>query len=351
MPEVNTVEQDGMTLAAVRSVIRRRAEVIPLLEQLAALVPGDVATGPPVLVLRYVSSVRDGTLVDLGFPVKEPVVRKGVETVHLRPCRCLSVIHSGPLSGLGDAYGALFGLASERGIVSDEYGLEILHEFSDTDRCRVEARLVVHPWEDLFHEGIGRHLVPGEVEDVFGGCRRLHLGSSLDERFGEVKAALERLEPVSDGYARYESLSGCAHVFPREQIAKLREVFLAAREQGLSFYRSVDRVTAFMEQDPGWGEKAVREGTTVYTSKGPRDREAWDRASSPADRARAACFCPIIRERLQEGMPRFFCYCGAGWYRQQWEGATGVPVRVEILSSLLHGDDACRFAVTFPEAD
>jgi hypothetical protein len=351
MPEVKTVEQDGMTLAAVRSVIRRRAEAIPLLEELAALVPGDAVKGPPVLVLRYVSSVREGTLVDLGFPVEEPVARKGVETVHLRPCSCLSVIHSGPLSGLGDAYGALFGHASERGIISDEYGLEILHDFSNADRCRVEARLVVHPWEDLFHDGLGRHLDPGEREEVFGGCRRLQLGSSLDERFREVKAALERLEPRIDDFARYECLSGCAHVFPREQIAKLRDVFRAAREEGLSFCRSVDRVTAFMEQDPGWGEKAFREGTTVYASKGPRDREAFDRASSPEDRARAACFCPIIRERLQAGMPRFFCYCGAGWYRQQWEGATGVPVRVEILSSLLRGDDACRFAVTFPGSE
>jgi predicted hydrocarbon binding protein len=52
---------------------------------------------------------------------------------------------------------------------------------------------------------------------------------------------------------------------------------------------------------------------------------------------------------MGQGMPTTFCYCGAGWYRQQWEGAMGRPVTVEIVKSVLRGDDACQFAIYLPQ--
>jgi predicted hydrocarbon binding protein len=48
-------------------------------------------------------------------------------------------------------------------------------------------------------------------------------------------------------------------------------------------------------------------------------------------------------------MPTAFCYCGAGWYRQQWEGAIGRPVTIEIVKSVLKGDEVCQFAIQLPE--
>jgi predicted hydrocarbon binding protein len=44
-----------------------------------------------------------------------------------------------------------------------------------------------------------------------------------------------------------------------------------------------------------------------------------------------------------------FCFCGAGWFRQQWEGAIGKPVRIEVVKSVLKGDDVCQFAIHLPE--
>lgn len=89
-------------------------------------------------------------------------------------------------------------------------------------------------------------------------------------------------------------------------------------------------------------------GRTLYSSKKPRDPAKFEAATSKAEKARAYCFCPIIRNHLDGGMPTTFCYCGAGWYRQQWEGAVGKPVRIEIVESLLQGDDRCTFAIHLP---
>jgi predicted hydrocarbon binding protein len=49
-------------------------------------------------------------------------------------------------------------------------------------------------------------------------------------------------------------------------------------------------------------------------------------------------------------MSRTYCYCGAGWYQQLWDGIMGQPVRVEVLKSILQGDDRCSFAIHLPLA-
>jgi len=49
-------------------------------------------------------------------------------------------------------------------------------------------------------------------------------------------------------------------------------------------------------------------------------------------------------------MPLTYCYCGAGWFRQQWETATGRPVAmVEVVRSALKGDLVCEFATHLAE--
>ena len=45
------------------------------------------------------------------------------------------------------------------------------------------------------------------------------------------------------------------------------------------------------------------------------------------------------------------CFCGSGWYDQLWEGILGRPVDVEVLQSILKGDDCCTFAIHLPGND
>jgi hypothetical protein len=93
----------------------------------------------------------------------------------------------------------------------------------------------------------------------------------------------------------------------------------------------------------------LREGRVILGTKAPRDAEAYETADSAAEKRRAYCFCPIVRNRLERDMPAAFCYCGAGWYRQQWEGAMGRAVRIDILKSILRGDSECQFAIRLPD--
>ena len=79
------------------------------------------------------------------------------------------------------------------------------------------------------------------------------------------------------------------------------------------------------------------------------DAQTYENAQTEAERKSAYCFCPIVRNRLEQGMPTTFCYCGAGWYRRQWEGATGKAVKITIVKSILKGDDKCQSAIQLPD--
>ncbi|MFO7627229.1 MAG: hypothetical protein R6V62_08225 [Candidatus Fermentibacteraceae bacterium] len=349
MPQIRCSSQEKTTLAGRKFILHRRSDLGPVLTGIKAGIPDELVTGPPVLIIHYISSVKDGTLVELGYPVHIPFENSSIETLTLPKTRFMCIDHRGPMAELGKAYGDLFGYADAKGLVSDEFGVEVLHDVSNPDSCSIEARLVVHGWNGLFRENLERVLGVAEARRILGDCAGITEDTNLDTRFELVRSAIERLDSSADDFQRYDCVSGCAHVFPPEQVAKLRASFTGAREEGLGFLEAVDRVISFMDSDPGWSEKATRQDHTILTSKGPRDRQAHEAAETPDARAAAACFCPIIRTRLRDGMPQTFCYCGAGWFRQQWEGATGMPVRVEILGSLLKGDPECRFAIHLPK--
>lgn len=351
MPRIRFDTQERTVLSGRRFVLHSRRELGPALREIGDAIPAGLVSGPPVLLIHYISSESNGTPVDLGYPVHSPFEGGGLETIVLPEAGFACIEHRGTLADLGKAYRELYDYAGNIGIVSDEYGVEVLHDLSDHGDCRIEARLVIHEWTALFERNLERVLGSAEAERVFGDCVGITSETCLQDRFDRVRSAIERLDGVADDFQRYDCVSGCAHVFPPEQVAKLRASFDRARLEGLGFLESVDRVIAFMDSDPGWSEGAVRQGRTVFSSKGPRDRKAYEEAETPEARASAACFCPIVRTKLRDGMPPSFCYCGAGWFRQQWEGAIGLPVRVEIVASLLKGDPECRFAIHLPGID
>ena len=56
--------------------------------------------------------------------------------------------------------------------------------------------------------------------------------------------------------------------------------------------------------------------------------------------------CTMVR--TDETISPTFCNCGAGWFLQKWEGILGKPVKVQLIRSVLKGDDLCEVAVHLP---
>jgi predicted hydrocarbon binding protein len=56
------------------------------------------------------------------------------------------------------------------------------------------------------------------------------------------------------------------------------------------------------------------------------------------------CYCGSV-SRTRERFSPTYCYCSCGYCRQLFETALGRPVEVELLGSVIQGDDSCRFCV------
>jgi len=340
----------GDTLIATkRLAIQARAELPVVLQQLAQEAPGDAIAGPAFAILHFITSVKDGSDVEVGFTVSRRVETAQLHTQLLPPLEVLTLRHTGSLDTLRESYGKLYGNAYAHGVISDEFCRELYLDLRDAAHCEIELQFVVHNWNALLAQNLERVLGAAGREAVMQGSNAIGVETTVDDRFQWVKQALERLDGLADEGQKYDLLSSCAHVFPAEQVGKLKAVYDDARQRTGDGLQAVDAVIAFMDADPGWQKGSRRKGRIVYAAKSPRDPQAYEKAQNEAEKKQAYCFCPIVRSHLGQGMPASFCYCGAGWYRRQWEGAIGRPVTIEVVQSILRGDDMCQFAIRLPD--
>jgi hypothetical protein len=104
----------------------------------------------------------------------------------------------------------------------------------------------------------------------------------------------------------------------------------------------------------GWGWPGQRQGNTIRVTKIPFEGtiEAFFAEEDPAKRrALNYCHCPRVRDVLKTGktLPTTYCHCSAGFYKKNFEEIFGRPVDVEILQTVLSGDEVCAFAIHLPE--
>jgi effector-binding domain-containing protein len=345
-------KRTGETLiATIRTCLKDRNELRGIFADLARRIPVECIAGPAFSIIRFVTSVTEGDDVEIGFPVNRIVDLGEIRTRTMPALEVLALVHRGPVEGLGQAYRRLYGPAAELGVISDEFAREVYVRWDDPAQAEVELQFIVHRWNDLLAANLERVLGAEAHCAVMQGADGLSIESAVAERFAWAKGAMERLEGLAAPDQAYDVVSSCAHIFPREQIDKLAAIYQGAWAKHADLLAAVDAVIEFMSVDPGWKDRPVREGRVVYATKRPRNPQAHERAQTPAERRAAYCFCPVIRARLDAGMPLTYCNCGAGWFRQQWEGAIGRPVRIDIVESVLRGDEVCRFAVYLPEED
>ena len=101
------------------------------------------------------------------------------------------------------------------------------------------------------------------------------------------------------------------------------------------------------------GAMLRREGLySSHLSKWRRQRDAGALAglTDPEKKRQVYCHCPRVRDALKTGVTisPAYCYCGAGFYKGIWEEILQAPVEVEVLKSVLKGDQVCTIAIHLP---
>jgi predicted hydrocarbon binding protein len=57
------------------------------------------------------------------------------------------------------------------------------------------------------------------------------------------------------------------------------------------------------------------------------------------------CYCSQVNKIPKGKLSGTYCNCSRGWAKALFEGATGKPVEVNMKTSIINGDDQCKFEV------
>ncbi len=108
--------------------------------------------------------------------------------------------------------------------------------------------------------------------------------------------------------------------------------------------QTVKQIT--LEEFTEWVDKNVRddafkvEGNIIYFQ--------FTSSAETGDRSKPGqCLCPFA-ENKPEGLSPRYCHCSVGYVKEWFGRKFGMPVEVELLSSVLRGDDWCKFKITVP---
>ncbi len=111
-----------------------------------------------------------------------------------------------------------------------------------------------------------------------------------------------------------------------------------------------DDVIGFVEGNPEVGG-GVREGNLIYETKIPYNAKAYLAETDPEKKRYHYCHCPWAKESIRKGtltVSPTFCQCSAGFTKRPFEVIFGQSLHVDVIESVLQGDDVCRFAIHLP---
>jgi hypothetical protein len=197
---------------------------------------------------------------------------------------------------------------------------------------------------------------------VLRGSEGLSSRSGRGEVIEWSKGAMERLESLVEDKEAREIMTGCACQYPKSALQEIRREYEETRDIDLAHEMLQEQFESFLKNtldlddelvdeivERGWGLAGVREENTIIATKIPKSGHLVEymKEADPEKKRQYYCHCPRVRDALctSETISRTYCYCGAGFYKGIWEEILQEPVAVEVLESVLQGDEVCKIAV------
>lgn len=203
-------------------------------------------------------------------------------------------------------------------------------------------------------------------EKIMKGSEDLSRASNREDVIRWSKRAMELLDSLVEEKTRKDIMTGCACQYPISQLQKVKETFEETQDVDTVHKMLQDQFESFLKDEleledhvineiitRGWGLAGIKKGSTIIATKIPKSGYLiqYMEEQDPARRRALYCHCPRVRDAVQSGITisPTYCYCGAGFYKGIWEHVLQKPVQVELLKSVLAGDDCCKVAIHLPE--
>lgn len=156
-------------------------------------------------------------------------------------------------------------------------------------------------------------------------------------------------------------MTGCACVTPKHNLEHIRLEYAKTKdlkkvhtmlqetfEKFIKQYKNLDEKQMKFLRKNGWGMAGNLEGNMIISTKIPKEFHKYFQTSEAQKKKYYYCHCPRIRNLFlsNEKTPDVnYCYCGAGFYKDLWEYILQKKICVEIIESLMKGDEVCKIAI------
>jgi len=220
-------------------------------------------------------------------------------------------------------------------------------------------------WLTKFSDAITEITGKDITEEVMQGSEKLTSQSNQKDVIEWTGKAMEKLESLLDTESIQEIMTCCSCQYPKSDLQLIRkkyeetnDISLAHRmlqEQFESFLKNVLNLSNDLIEkivNNGWGAAGIKKGDSIIATKIPKSSNLikYMNEKDPVKKRQNYCHCPRIREiftslKSFENISPTYCYCGAGFYKGIWEEIMQKPIKVELLESVLKGDDVCKFAI------
>ena len=234
------------------------------------------------------------------------------------------------------------------------------------ERCEMsEKQDFERAWLDKFSSCLDE-IVGGEIrQEVMTGSEGLSSHSSRQEVIDWSKGAMERLDSLVGEEKSREIMTGCACQYPKSDVQEMKKKYEATKDIDLVHQMLQEQFESFLKHSlglsdelveeivkRGWGSAGVRKGNAIIATKIPKSGYLLEyMVETDAEIKRQYyCHCPRVRDVLKTSqvISPTYCYCGAGFYKGIWEEILQKPVEVEVLETVLKGDEVCKIAIYLP---
>jgi predicted hydrocarbon binding protein len=201
---------------------------------------------------------------------------------------------------------------------------------------------------ELYARNLKRLAGEDVVDEVLRGSENFNDETSPEELANWTKCSLEKLvEQVDDKTVKNIMVHNACRLIEEnwlgDTVGKLKEA-----KEIYEKNKDIDEVITFMKNDKSIFPDYDRKNFVLTSTKKPRDRESYEKAKTKYEKQKSYCYCPFVRT-TKDKIPRSYCYCGAGFNKFIWEEIVGEGVVVELIKSVLDGDDCCTFEIYLPE--
>jgi hypothetical protein len=177
---------------------------------------------------------------------------------------------------------------------------------------------------------------------------------------------MEKIDSLLEEDQQQAVMSGCACQYPTQNLKAMRQKYQETKNINLVHQMLQEQFEDFLKNSlqlddslineivsRGMGTAGVLRGNTILATKIPKSGNLMDYygESDPQKKRELYCHCPRVRDaiKMNQRLSATYCYCGAGFYKGIWEDITQQKVEVELLKSVLQGDDVCTIAVYLPK--